>query len=119
MEAEGLPRVRLAGAKGSGKPQAVSQPLCAITHCSGLRAGCFAQWFLGLWQCWTPAPSSQGVVGRLATRDAPRRKHGHKWADSAAGSERNMPRICSWTWQGRCPEPLRWIGGIGSVSRRE
>lgn len=36
MEAEGLPSVRLAGAKGSEKQQGDSQPLCATTRCSVL-----------------------------------------------------------------------------------
>lgn len=63
MEAEGLPRVRLAGAKGSGKQQGDSQPLHIIAYCSVLQTGCFAQWFLVLWQCHELDSSPQLPLG--------------------------------------------------------
>ena len=117
MEAEGLRRVRLAGAKGSGKQQGTVSPrapsLSAQCHepggssCSGSARG------------WTPAPSSHWVVDRLATRDPPTENHGDKWADSEHGSEHNISRVCSRRWQGRYPERLRWVGGTGSVSGKK
>lgn len=47
--------------QGIWKAQGGSQPLCATAHCSVLGAGCFAQRFLGLWYCWTLAPSGWGA----------------------------------------------------------
>lgn len=61
MEAEGLPRVRLAGARGSGKQEGGSQPPGATAGGSVLGDGCFAQKLLVL-----PAP--HGMVAKVATR---------------------------------------------------
>lgn len=44
--------------------------------------------------------SPQLPVGRMATRESPREKHGDKWAGSTCGSDLSIPRVCSWTWQG-------------------
>lgn len=55
MEAAGLPRVRLAGAKGSGKQRGDSQP-CVSTHCS-------APWFFMPWQCHRLDSSTQTALG--------------------------------------------------------